>query len=207
MPAPLRVGRPQPPWPTDSVAVQDRQVEWGARVKTVVVLGAIASFLFGCASGMRPTVSVFQPVPKDARIGLLSLRDCTLPSDHDCQGAGDIAAAVIGATLSKGGYEVIPLARPASPDQALSDDVAIEVAKTEGFEYVINGEVNDFYRIAPRTFRVDRASLAFRLLKASDGSVVASASALVEATSNLGTPEGHIRKLAKRLLQEMSKTR
>jgi hypothetical protein len=184
--------------------LSDRANE-GVTMKAAVALAAVAFFLFGCASGMRPTASVFQPVPRDARIAIISLRDCTISNDDDCHGAGDIAASVIAATLSKGGYEVIPLSRPGNPDQVLSDDAAVEVAKAKGFEYLINGEVNDFYRVAPMTFRVDRASLAFRLLKVSDGSVVASATSSVEAASNLGTPEGLIRKLAKKLLQEMSR--
>lgn len=176
-------------------------------MKGVAGLGAIALVVVGCASGLRPTASVFQPFPRDAKIAIIPLRDCTIPNNDDCHGAGNIATSVIAATLSQGRYDVIPLSRPANPDQVVGDTSAVEVAKAKGFEYVINGEVNDFYRVAPMTFRVDRASLAFRLLKVSDGSVVASAMSSVEAASNLGTPEGLIRKLAKKLLQEMSKKR
>jgi hypothetical protein len=176
-------------------------------MKCAALTGTVALLVFGCASGMRPTASVFQPVPRDTGIAIIPLRDCTIPNNDDCHGAGNIATSVIAATLSKGRYEVIPLSRPANPDQVISDDSAVEVAKAKGFEYVINGEVNDFYRVAPMTFRVDRASLAFRLLKVSDGSVVASAISSVEAGSNLSTPEGLVRKLAEKLLQEMSKKR
>jgi hypothetical protein len=175
-------------------------------VKDLVALGAIASLALGCATGMRTTASAFKTVPKNARIGLFSLRDCSTPNDDNCHGAGHIAAAVIGATFSKGGYEVIPLSRPASPVETLSDDAAVAVARIQGLEYVINGEVDDFYRVAPGTSGADRATLAFRLLNAADGSVVASASTLAEESPSLGTPEGLIGQLAKRLLQEMSRT-
>jgi hypothetical protein len=169
-----------------------------------VFLTALATTLVSCASGTRPTVQVFQPIARQETIAIVPLQDCTIPNNDDCHGAGNIAASVITAVLSEGGqFKVMPLSRPVAADAPLLDDAAVALAKDKGVAFVITGEVNDFYRVAPMTFRVDRASLAFRVLAVADGKVVATAISSVESGSNLGTPEGLIRKLAEKLREQL----
>ncbi len=169
-----------------------------------LVQGASLLALFSCATGTRPTVQVFQAIPRQESIAVVQLQDCTIPNNDDCHGSGNIASSVITAVLSEGGqFKVIPLSRPVPPDAPLTDDIAVELARGKGVGYVINGEVSDFYRVAPMTFRVDRASLAFRVLDTETGAVVATAISSVEAGSNLSTPESLIEKLSERLRDQL----
>ena len=162
--------------------------------------------LAACSTGVRPTAMVFQPVPRNSVICVIPLRDCIIPNNDDCPGSGGIAASVIAATLSQAAFRAMPLSRPGGPDQPLTDEQAGSLAGNKGCQLLINGEVNDFYRVAPGTFRADRASLQFRLLSVPEGEVVANAISSVEAGSNLGTPEGLIRKLAQCLVREIGST-
>jgi len=54
-------------------------------------------------------------------------------------------------------------------------------------------------RVAPFTFRADRAGISMRLLRTSDSSVIAFYSQRKEAGSNLTTPDRIIEKIAQRI--------
>jgi len=71
---------------------------------------------------------------------------------------------------------------------------------------VINGEVDEYYSVAPFTFRSDRAGISMRLLRTSDSSVIAFYSQRKEAGSNLTTPDRIIEKIAQRIRDALSQT-
>jgi hypothetical protein len=95
-------------------------------------------------------------------------------------------------------FKAVPLSRPVAPRESLTDDAAVRYAQEKGFGYVINGEVDEFYSVAPMTFRVDRAGVSIRLLRVSDGAVVAFYSQKKDGGSNFTTPDRIIEKIAER---------
>jgi hypothetical protein len=46
-------------------------------------------------------------------------------------------------------------------------------ARAKGYQFALNGDVEDYYRVAPMTFRAERAGVSVRLLRVSDGTVMA----------------------------------
>jgi hypothetical protein len=82
------------------------------------------------------------------------------------------------------------------PNEGLTDDAAVDFAWKKGFQFVLNGEVDEYYSVAPMTFRVDRAGVSLRILRVSDGSVAAFFSQRKEAGSNFATPDGLIEDMA-----------
>ena len=82
--------------------------------------------------------------------------------------------------------------------QELSDDAAVTFGREKGVDYVVNGEVNDYYSVAAMTFRSDRASVSLRVLRVSDGSVIAFQTETVQG-ANYKTPADLIHRVAERL--------
>ena len=78
------------------------------------------------------------------------------------------------------------------------------MARAKGYKFVLNGEVDEYYSVAPMTFRVDRAGVSVRLLSADDGTVVAFFSQRKEARSNLSTPDAVIEKMAEFVLEGLA---
>jgi hypothetical protein len=160
-------------------------------------LAALLSLAAGCAS--TPKVVVNSKVPVPARVGVISFRDCLMPEQKDdCPGSGNIAGPIYARALaSKPGLTVVPLSRPIAATQELADDAAVAVGREKGVDYVLNGEVNDYYSVAAMTFRSDRASVSVRLLRVSDGAVVAFQSETVQG-ANYKTPADLILTVATR---------
>jgi hypothetical protein len=151
-----------------------------------------------CAS--TPPVVKRGTLPPRAEIGVISFRDCVIAGQEDCGGSGNIAGSIFARVFSATArFKAVPLSRPVGPTEALTDDAAAAYAKQRGLEYVINGEVDEYYSVAPFTFRSDRAGISMRVLRASDSSVVAFYSQRKEAGSNLGTPDRIIEKIAERI--------
>jgi hypothetical protein len=167
-----------------------RQI-YSSAIAIVIVL------LVGCASA--PTIVKNGNIPREVKIAVIPFRDCTVQGQEDCGGSGNAAGAIYARVLaSRAGYHVSPVSRPVGAGEAFTDDAAIAYAKARGFDYVVNGEVNDFYRVAPFTFRKERVSLSLRILKVADGAVVAFQTEKKEA-GNLTTPERMIEKVAEKL--------
>ena len=80
--------------------------------------------------------------------------------------------------------------------EALSDQAAAEFARKNKYNYVLNGEVDDFYSVAAMTFRPDRAAVSIRIIRASDGQVITSYSKQGKAASNFATPKGMVKGIA-----------
>lgn len=137
-------------------------------------------------------------VPVGSEIAVISFRDCRIPGQEDCAGSGNVAGSIFARVFpSTARFKAVPLSRPVGPAETLTDDAAVSLAKPRGFKFVINGEVDEFYAVAPMTFRVDRAGISVRILRVEDGSVVAFFSQCKEAGSNLATPDALIESMAK----------
>jgi hypothetical protein len=152
-----------------------------------------------CASSSVPKVVVNEKVPAGATIGVVSFRDCVIPTQvDDCPGSGNVAGPMYARVLaSKPTFKVIPLSRPVAANQELTDAAALEVGRQNNVQYVLNGEVNDYYSVAPMTYRSDRAAVTVRLIRVSDGTVVAFQTETVQG-ANFKTPADLIQKVAER---------
>ena len=164
------------------------------------VVWVIPALLFVASCASTPKVVVNAKVPAGASVGVISFRDCLMPEQQDdCPGSGNVAGPVFARVLaSKPSLKVVPLSRPVSATQELKDDAAVAYGREKGVEYVVNGEVNDYYSVAPMTFRSDRASVSVRLLRVSDGTVVAFQTETVQG-ANYKTPADLIHAVAERL--------
>lgn len=148
-----------------------------------------------CAS--TPPVVRRGQVPIGSELAVIPFRDCLIAKQEDCDGSGNTAGNIFAQVFSASvKFRAVPLSRPVGPKETLTDDAAVVLAKNKGFKYVINGEVDDYYDVAPMTFRADRAGISVRILSVEDGSVVAFFSQRKTAGSNLGTPGGIITKMA-----------
>lgn len=149
----------------------------------------------GCAS--TPAVVKRGEVPLGSELAVISFRDCLTAGQEDCAGSGNVAGSIFARVFSSTArFKAVPLSRPVGPTETLTDDAAVSLAKSRGFKFVINGEVDEFYAVAPMTFRVDRAGISVRVLRVEDGDVVAFFSQRKEAGSNLSTPDGLIEGMA-----------
>ena len=166
-----------------------------SRIVSVLILSAAS---FGCASSV-PKVVVNEKVPAGATIGVVSFRDCVIPSqEDDCPGSGNVAGPMYARVLaSRPTMKVTPISRPVAANKELSDADAVALARNSNVQYVLNGEVNDYYSVAPMTYRSDRAAVTVRLLKVSDGSVVAFQTETVQG-ANYKTPADLIQRVAER---------
>ncbi len=158
---------------------------------------AVLSFvvtLAGCAS-VHPTVR--EHVPHGSDVGVIMFRDCTISGQEDCGGSGLTAGSVFARVLSEESVlRAVPLSRPVPAAAALDDSAAVTYGREKGFRYVLNGEVEDYYRVAPFTFRPERAGVSVRLLDTSNGQVMAFFSDRGTAP-NLSTPDAILGDFAK----------
>jgi hypothetical protein len=160
----------------------------------------VALTLLAVACATTPRVVVNAKVPSGSSVGVISFRDCLMPEQKDdCPGSGNVAGPVYARVLaSRPGLNVVPLSRPVAATEELADDAAVALGRDKGVDYVLNGEVNDYYSVAPMTFRSDRASVSVRLLRVSDGTVVAFQTETVQG-ANYKTPADLIHRVAERL--------
>lgn len=157
----------------------------------------------GCAS--TPAVVVRSNVPYGSEIAVIGFRDCVIAEQEDCGGSGNVAGSIFARVFSSTpAFKAVPLSRPIGPKDSLSDESAVELAKSKGFKFVLNGEVDEYYSVAPMTFRTDRAGVSIRLLRSDDGAVVAFFSQRKEAASNLSTPDAIIQGMAERVRDKLS---
>jgi hypothetical protein len=158
-------------------------------------LPVLSLLLVSCAS--TPPVVKRGQIPSGSELAVIPFRDCLIAGQADCDGSGNTAGNIFAQVFSASAkFRAVPLSRPVGPKEALTDDAAVALAKAKGYRYVINGEVDEYYDVAPMTFRVDRAGISVRILRVEDGSVTAVFSQRKEAGSNLGTPGGIIKKMA-----------
>ncbi len=159
------------------------------------LLFLLVGLSIACAS--TPAVVKRGEVPVGSELAVIPFRDCLITGQEDCAGSGNVAGSIFARVFSfPPRFKAVPLSRPVSPVATLTDDDAVALAKAHGFKFVINGEVDEFYNVAPMTFRVDRAGISVRILRVEDASVVVFFSQRKEAGSNLATPDGLIEGMA-----------
>ena len=84
--------------------------------------------------------------------GRVAARDYTIPGQEDCGGSGLSAGSVFARVFSEGFIvRAMPLSRPVPAAESLDDNAAAAYGRAKGFSYVVNGEVEDYYRVAPMT--------------------------------------------------------
>ena len=167
----------------------------GRAMRSSISVLVVSLFLVSCAS--TPAVVKRGQIPVGSDLAVIPFRDCLTSGQEDCDGSGNTAGNIFAQVFSASArFRAVPLSRSVGPRQTLTDDAAVALAKNKGFRYVINGEVDEYYDVAPMTFRVDRAGISIRILRVEDGSVIAFFSQRKEAGSNLGTPAGMIKKMA-----------
>ena len=163
-------------------------------------IGLLALAVVSCASGGgTPKVVVNEKIASPATIGVVSFRDCVIPTqEDDCPGSGNVAGPEYARVLAtKAGVKIVPLSRPVAGGSEFSDEAAVALGREKNVDYVLNGEVNDYYSVAPMTYRSDRASVTVRLLRVRDGAVMAFQTETVQG-ANFKTPADLIRAVATR---------
>jgi hypothetical protein len=115
--------------------------------------------------------------------------------------AGSIFARVFS---EKPGLRAVPLSRPVAATATFDDSAAVAYARSKGYQYVINGDVEDYYRVAPMTFRTERAGVSVHLLRTSDGEVLAFFSHRTHSQTNLTTPDAMIASMAEHVRDSVS---
>lgn len=156
---------------------------------------AAVALLSACASA---PITKSGDIPRGSEIVVISFRDCTITGqEEDCTGSGKQAAEAFQEAFSEGDkFRSKLVDRPVGASESLSDQAAAELGRRSGHSYVINGEVDDFYSVAAMTFRADRAAVNVRILRVSDGQIMASYSKRAEGSSNFATPKGIIKGIA-----------
>lgn len=169
-------------------------------------LGAlvVCGLVTGCVT--TPPVTVRNQLPKNSEVAVVMFRDCTIPGqEEDCNGSGFAAGSIFARVFSeKPGTRAVPLARPVGSTAVLDDGAAAAYAKSKGYQYVINGDVEDYYRVAPMTFRTERAGVSVHLLRTSDGEILAFFSHRTHSQTNLTTPDAMLASMAEHVRDSVS---
>ncbi|RUL71055.1 hypothetical protein [Dyella choica] len=164
-------------------------------MRTLVQL-AMVMLLAGCAAG--PPATVKHRVPHGSTIAVVMLQDCDIAKQADCDGSGLNASSIFVSAISRmPGLQAVSLARPVGPKAALSDDAAIAYAREKGYRYVLNGEVQDYFRTGNLLFHSNHAGVSVRLLSTSSGQVQATYT--YQKHSRTHSPDAILEKMAKRL--------
>lgn len=151
--------------------------------------------VMSCVS--TPPVTVRSTLPNGSEVGVIMFRDCVISGQEDCDGSGLTAGSIFARVFSeKSGLRAVPISRPVPQREPLDDGAAAAYAKGKGFKYVLNGDVEDYYRVAPMTFRTERAGVSVRLLNTENGDVLAFFNHRTHSQSNLTTPDAIIERLA-----------
>ena len=69
--------------------------------------------------------------------------------------------------------------------------------------FVINGEVTQYYSVAPMTFQLDRAGISVRILPVETGEIAASCSDVRASKINFSTPDGMLEGMAEEMRDEL----
>jgi hypothetical protein len=125
----------------------------------------------GCQSA--PTRPPEPKVPNGSQLAVIRFRDCVIKDEVGCDGSGyDVATVVARGLNDPPLLQATVVARPVGSKDELSDTAAVAYGKSEGYDYVVNGEVQDFHRAMIASMDEQRAGIMVRVLKISDGHVV-----------------------------------
>jgi hypothetical protein len=155
------------------------------------------------ACATTSNITLRDKIQPGSKIVVVAFRDCVISDQDDCSGSGVRAGTIFASVLSMGGFSATPVARPVGAKEQLTDDAAVAYAKSKGAPYVLNGNVEDFYRVAQMTVLGQRAAAGMRLLRVSDGSTVAFSTYWDQANS-LSSPDAIIEAMAEKLTASLA---
>jgi TolB-like protein len=160
---------------------------------------ATAMLLAGCATD-DPDITVKHRVPHGGTVAVVMFEDCTVANQADCAGSGAIASSIFVRVLSQRlGLHAVSLPRPVGANAPLTDDAAVAYGGKKGYRYVINGEVQDYYRTGHMALHSDRAAMSVRVLSVKDGQALVTYSYKEDSKTHFTTPDEMLEDMAKQL--------
>lgn len=171
------------------------------------ILGcALALLAVGCGSDPTKPEAPKQPkVPEGTQIAVIGFRDCVIADqEEDCANSGQTTTSIFASALNDPPHvTAISVQRPIGSKDSLDDASAVAYGKSKGYQYVLNGEVTNFYRVAAMTFRRERAGISVRVLRVSDGQVVYAHTDDSSGNNLFGSPENLMQGMAKDVLNDL----
>ncbi len=136
----------------------------------------LLSFLAICVTAGCQSAPTRPPEPKvsnGSQLAVIKFRDCVIKNDDDCDGSGDAVAVLVSSVLDDPPkMRAFVAARPVGAKDELSDIAAVAYGKSNGYTYVVNGEVLEFHRGIMFTTREPKIGFEVRILRTSDGQLV-----------------------------------
>lgn len=165
----------------------------------ICALLATMMLLVGCATD-DPDITVKHRVPHGSTVAVVMFQDCGIPDQADCAGSGATATSIFIRILSqKPGLHAVSLPRPVAANAPLTDDAAVAYANKKGYRYVINGEVQDYYRTGHLALNSDRAAMSMRVLSVKDGQALVTYTYQEDSKTHFTTPDDMLEDMAKQL--------
>ena len=147
----------------------------------------------GCGSDPSKPEVHNPKVPQGSTIAIISFRDCTIADQDDCKGSGEVTSSIFVTHLATSQiFHVVALPRPVDAAAELTDQAAVDYAKSKGYAYVLNGEVTDYFKASfiPYTWwRKERGALSVHLVSTADGKILYLHSDQDSDNNATGTPE------------------
>jgi TolB-like protein len=164
-----------------------------------LALLATIVLLAGCATD-DPSITVKHRVPRGGTVAVVMFKDCDIANQSDCNGSGLNAGSIFVRVLSqRPGLRAVSLPRPVGPKAQLSDDAAVAYAQGKGYRYVVNGEVQDYYRTGHIALHSDRAGVSVRVLSVKDGQALVTYTYQENSKTHFTTPDEMLEDMAKQL--------
>lgn len=159
---------------------------------------AAVMLMAGCSTD--PSLTVVHRVPHGGTVAVVMFSDCQIANQADCDGSGAKAGAIFVRILAlRPGLHTVSLPRPVGPTTALSDDAAVAYAKSKGYRYAINGEVQDYYGAGHVSLHSNRAAIAVRVLNTSNGQAVLTYTYQENSKTHFATPDDMMEDMAKQV--------
>jgi hypothetical protein len=154
--------------------------------------------LAGCASD--PSIEVVHRVARGSTVAVVVFGDCQVANQADCDGSGANAGSIFVRELSqRQGLHAVSLPRPVGAKVPFNDDAAVAYAKAKGYRYVINGDVQDYYRAGHLALHSSRAGISLRVLSTKDGKVLVTYNDQQSSKNPLTSPDDLLDDMAKQL--------
>jgi TolB-like protein len=165
----------------------------------ICALLATVLLLAGCATD-DADITVKHRVPHGSTLAVVMFQDCVIANQADCAGSGATASSIFIRVLSqKPGLHAVSLPRPMGASAPLTDDKAVAYALAKGYRYVINGEVQDYYRTGRMALHADRAAMSVRVLSVKDGQALVTYTYREDSKTHFTSPDEMLEDMAKQL--------
>lgn len=142
--------------------------------------------------------------PKEAAVLVLPFKDNVSDDDRDSKETGRAAQrAFLEALQAKGTISALGTETDGNAAlRGLSRSEALERLQEADADYAVYGDCFEFYRVAPMTYRSDRAGVTVEII-AADGAVVFRRSVQAIANSNFEEPEVVLGRIARRIVRKI----